>query len=103
MAATKKSLKRFRWRGLMNAGEVPCVLCQRESSGEPATLEIAASLARQCRSGDCILLNGDLGAGKTAFARGFIQAVWHLLCALRHGRWEKHEEEAMAGQAVDLG
>jgi len=36
---------------------------------------IAKALARQCRSGDCILLRGDLGAGKTTFARGFIEAL----------------------------
>lgn len=42
---------------------------------EASTLTLAASLARQCREGDCILLNGDLGAGKTAFARGFVRAL----------------------------
>jgi len=42
---------------------------------EAGTHALAASLARQCRPGDCILLSGDLGAGKTAFARGFIQSL----------------------------
>ncbi len=42
---------------------------------ETATRAIAATLAHACAPGDCVLLNGDLGAGKTAFARGFIQAL----------------------------
>jgi tRNA threonylcarbamoyl adenosine modification protein YjeE len=42
---------------------------------EAGTRALAAALARQCRPGDCIALGGDLGAGKTAFARGFIQAL----------------------------
>ena len=39
------------------------------------TLAIAAELAGLCEIGDCILLYGDVGVGKTTFARGFIQAV----------------------------
>jgi tRNA threonylcarbamoyladenosine biosynthesis protein TsaE len=39
-----------------------------------ATAAIAASLAKQAMSGDVIALKGDLGTGKTAFARAFIQA-----------------------------
>jgi tRNA threonylcarbamoyladenosine biosynthesis protein TsaE len=39
------------------------------------THRLAAALARQCRRGDCILLRGDLGAGKTTFARGFIREL----------------------------
>ena len=45
------------------------------SGDESQTQRLAATLARQCLPGDCILLNGDLGAGKTAFARGFIQTL----------------------------
>jgi len=36
---------------------------------------LAAALAKQCRAGDCILLDGELGAGKTSFARGFIRGL----------------------------
>ncbi len=41
---------------------------------EPATLALAARLAAIAQAGDVIALNGDLGAGKTAFARAFIRA-----------------------------
>jgi tRNA threonylcarbamoyladenosine biosynthesis protein TsaE len=40
-----------------------------------ATKEVAARLSTCCRSGDTILLVGDLGAGKTAFAQGFAAAL----------------------------
>ncbi len=44
-------------------------------SSETQTRQLAATLARLARHGDVILLNGDLGAGKTLFARAFIQAL----------------------------
>lgn len=40
-----------------------------------ATQRLAAALARVARKGDCLTLTGDLGAGKTAFARFFIHAA----------------------------
>ena len=46
------------------------------TTSERATQAFAAALAKQCRTGDCILLEGDLGAGKTTFARGFIGALY---------------------------
>jgi tRNA threonylcarbamoyladenosine biosynthesis protein TsaE len=40
-----------------------------------ATRELAGRLAPLCRAGDVLLLVGDLGAGKTAFAQGFAAAL----------------------------
>ena len=39
------------------------------------THAIAAALARLCRPGDLIVLSGEMGAGKTAFAKGFGAAL----------------------------
>jgi tRNA threonylcarbamoyladenosine biosynthesis protein TsaE len=40
-----------------------------------ATEALAASVAALARAGDAILLEGELGAGKTAFARAFLRAA----------------------------
>jgi len=40
-----------------------------------ATEALAERLAGVARAGDCILLEGPLGAGKTAFARAFLRAA----------------------------
>lgn len=40
-----------------------------------ATEALAAELARSARPGDAILLEGPLGAGKSAFARAFLRAL----------------------------
>lgn len=44
---------------------------------EAATHALAARLAALATPGDVIALEGDLGAGKTAFARAFIRALTH--------------------------
>lgn len=39
------------------------------------TLAVAAAVAGKCRAGDVILLQGELGAGKTAFVQGFAEGL----------------------------
>jgi tRNA threonylcarbamoyladenosine biosynthesis protein TsaE len=46
-----------------------------EVDSPAATKDVAARLSTCCRPGDIILLVGDLGAGKTAFAQGFAAAL----------------------------
>ncbi len=45
--------------------------------GEAATLEFAAKFAQLCQPPLIIYLQGDLGSGKTTFARGFINKLGH--------------------------
>lgn len=53
---------------------------ERVLADEGATARAAGLLARMARAGDVIALRGALGAGKTAFARGFVAA-----CAAAEG------------------
>ena len=46
----------------------PSVRLSLHAPSLDATHEVAAALARVSRSGDVILLAGEMGAGKTAFA-----------------------------------
>jgi tRNA threonylcarbamoyladenosine biosynthesis protein TsaE len=92
---------------------------------EAATAELAARVAAGARAGDVIALRGDLGVGKTSFARAFIRArgaiaedvpsptftlvqiyeleaatIWHFdlyRLAAPEEAWELGIEEAFAG------
>ena len=44
---------------------------------EAATLAIGAQLAALLQPGDVVTMTGDLGAGKTTFVRGLLQALGH--------------------------
>jgi len=44
---------------------------------EAATAQVGAALAKVVRPGDVIRLSGPLGVGKTALARGLIEALGH--------------------------
>ncbi|MCW8915121.1 MAG: tRNA (adenosine(37)-N6)-threonylcarbamoyltransferase complex ATPase subunit type 1 TsaE [Magnetovibrio sp.] len=55
----------------LNANETVTI----ELAGLKATRDLAQCLARVAKPGDVIALSGDLGAGKTTFARDFIRAL----------------------------
>jgi len=44
-------------------------------ASESETTALAARIARVAKAGDVIALRGELGSGKTSFARGFIRAL----------------------------
>ena len=48
---------------------------KRISHSVTETESIAAELAQQLRGGECIALDGDLGAGKTHFVRGLVRGL----------------------------
>lgn len=54
----------------MSAAEITLLLAD-----EAATTRLGGRLALRSRQGDCLLLAGPLGAGKSTLARAFIQAL----------------------------
>ena len=45
------------------------------SNSEGETLKIASEFAGELSAGDIVLLDGDLGAGKTVFSKGIVSAL----------------------------
>ncbi|MDQ6816218.1 MAG: tRNA (adenosine(37)-N6)-threonylcarbamoyltransferase complex ATPase subunit type 1 TsaE [Actinomycetota bacterium] len=51
-------------------------MCSRHETSDPGQTEaLGATLARGLRPGDAVLLEGELGAGKTTFVRGACRAL----------------------------
>ncbi|HEY1685044.1 MAG TPA: tRNA (adenosine(37)-N6)-threonylcarbamoyltransferase complex ATPase subunit type 1 TsaE [Tepidisphaeraceae bacterium] len=50
-------------------------MVNRTSNSPEQTQTIAAEIAAQLQPGDCIALDGQLGAGKTQFVRGLVAAL----------------------------
>lgn len=45
------------------------------SKSEKDTIKFSKKLAKSLKDGDIVLLSGDLGAGKTVFAKGFVKGA----------------------------
>lgn len=115
-----KPILRVNKRAIYNAQAMPVI----NLPDEAATAAFASRIAAQARPGDVIALRGDLGAGKTSFARAFIRArgdadeevpsptftlvqiyqtgaaaIWHFdlyRLGAAHEAWELGIEEAFA-------
>lgn len=55
--------------------DAPDTAVSLDLATESETAALAARVARVAQAGDVIALRGELGSGKTAFARGFIRAL----------------------------
>ena len=56
-------------------GELKTISLTRESSSPAETEACGRELVKSLTAGDVVLLYGDLGSGKSVFARGIIQAL----------------------------
>lgn len=50
-------------------------MIQFKSESVEETMQLGEKLARHAQADDCIVLSGDLGAGKTQFAKGFARGL----------------------------
>src|SRR5690349_13345600 len=50
------------------------VVIERRAKGEAGTERVAAAIAKMVKAPLVFLLEGELGAGKTTFTRGFVRA-----------------------------
>jgi tRNA threonylcarbamoyladenosine biosynthesis protein TsaE len=66
---------------------------------ESATLAFAASLMRELKAGAVVFLRGELGAGKTTFARGCLRALGYQ-GAVKSPTFTLVEEYAINGLAL---
>ncbi|HEY8124098.1 MAG TPA: tRNA (adenosine(37)-N6)-threonylcarbamoyltransferase complex ATPase subunit type 1 TsaE [Methylocystis sp.] len=59
----------------MSEEAAPKAVWRLDVASEAGTIELAQELATLVRVGDAVMLSGDLGAGKTTFARAMIRAL----------------------------
>ena len=59
----------------MSDESAPKAVWRLDVASETETIELAQEISTLVRSGDAVMLSGDLGAGKTTFARAMIRAL----------------------------
>jgi tRNA threonylcarbamoyladenosine biosynthesis protein TsaE len=75
VAVASTPSRRYKLETISQAGSGDLTESDVTLPNPAATERLAAMIAAKARAGDAILLSGDLGAGKTHFARGFINAL----------------------------